>query len=129
MNTKTQKIAISAYKRVQKIQQNKDKAYQAKYRTMSKKLPVLIRTTGLSQALAFVLARGKDESEAWTRLLNDIADTLKYENVQKLAKQSREADMHNYIFLTHQMLSALLWYKRFAETMLSDDSPKKEIPA
>ncbi len=82
---------------------------------MAHKLPILIRTAGLAQALAFVNARGKEEHK---RLLNDLALTLKQQNRENLAETAMNAALSEYIYLTQQALAALLWYKRFAQSVL-----------
>ena len=76
IQTRDQKYAVDAYKRVKTIF-NDGKLSNDKYGSMAHKLPILIRTAGLAQALAFVSARGKEEHK---RLLNDLALTLKQQN-------------------------------------------------
>lgn len=87
-----------------------------KYGSMSHKLPVLVRTAGLVQALAFVEARGEKPHH---QLLDDLAEAIGIEGGRSaLLKQSREAALDEYMYLTQQVLQALLWYKRFAQSVL-----------
>ena len=92
------------------------------YGTMAHRLPVLIRTAGLAQALAFVEAKatGKADSEkprqrAYRQLLKDLGKTVSRAD---LAEAAREADFLDYMRLTEQVIEALIWYKRYAESVL-----------
>ena len=114
LQTRDQKYAVDAYNRVKAIL-NDGKLSNDKYGSMAHKLPILIRTAGLAQALAFVNARGKEEHK---RLLNDLALTLKQQNRENLAETAMNAPLSEYIYLTQQALAALLWYKRFAQSVL-----------
>lgn len=118
MQTRDQKYASDAYIRVSQIAKEGRKT---SYGSMAHKLPVLIRSAGLAQGLAFVESREK-------QLLTDLAFTVGYGSVEELLSQSRQADLHEYIHLTKQVLDALLWYKRFAQSVLgiqaSDEEPK-----
>lgn len=92
-----------------------------KYGSLAHKLPILIRTAGLAQALAFVQARN-DEKSPQHQLLRDLADVLRENKVlaqnADLVERSREAPFDEYIRLTEASLQALLWFKRFAQSEL-----------
>ena len=134
MPTRDQKFAAAIFRQAQdaatkwpideKTEPNKEKrqANQTKrnqYGSMAHKLPVLIRTAGLAQALAFVEARHKADSPQ--HLL--LAHLEQVVAVQKLAQTSRDTEsLGNYMYLTHQCLAALLWYKRFAQSVLDVDA-------
>lgn len=91
--------------------------FQNRYGALAHRLPMLIRSAGLAQALAFIDARGKEEG---AELLNDLAfAVLGQPNRHELLKQSREAQLLVYMHLTQQTLDALLWFKRFAQTILN----------
>lgn len=126
MRTRSQEYANAVYEQVSEIDQQYDekdpvkKKFRKQYGSMAHKLPVLVRTAGLAQALAYVEARGK---EAHQELLNHLTDTLQQTSafdIKKgsLAKQSREADIGEYMHLSEQVITALLWYKRFAQSVL-----------
>jgi len=135
LRTKEQRRAEHAFGRVQDAAVKlPDTKAAKKYGSMAHKLPVLIRTAGLSQALAFVNSRGSDEQH---RLLDDIAATLASVNVtykgfddrHKLASQSRQSDLLAYMHLTREVLAACLWYKRFAESVLNVDASQESDEA
>ena len=115
MHTINQQYAVDAYKKVTAV----PKEDRDKYATMAHKLPILIRTSGLMQAVAFVDAKGKGEP-VWQRYLNDVAQTINYRDGKALLTASRCAGISEYILLTHRVSAALLWYKRFAESVFDD---------
>jgi CRISPR-associated protein Cmr5 len=113
MQTRSQRYAKKVYGQVQVLLQH-TREEQKQYGSMAHKLPVLIRTAGLSQALAYVDARGKEPHH---HLLEHLATTLDMTK-ENLLKQSREAELSEYMHLTEQTITALLWYKRFAQSVL-----------
>ncbi len=115
MSTRNQKYAISAYKQVEQVSQDFPKQ-KSKYKSMCEKLPILIRTAGLTQALAFVEAKAVDEP-AWKNLLKHLTKTLERPT---LVADSRNVELGEYMRLTRDVLSVLLWYKRFAQSLLAD---------
>ena len=142
MLTREQRYARRAYEHVIDVQKrygDRDD-FVKKYGSMAHKLPVLIRTAGLAQALAFVISRGEDAHHI---LLDHLAEVTINGSRDKLLKQSLgEGDPHTatlgyYIRLTEQVMGALVWYKRFAESVLkvsatgepSEDAESPHAPA
>lgn len=114
MKTLNQQWANKILEQVEKVP--KDKTYRQKYGSMSHKLPVLVRTAGLVQALSFVEARGES---AHHQLLTDLATILGHENDKDaLLTRVYKANLDEYMYLTQRVLAALLWYKRFAQSVL-----------
>lgn len=137
METLQQRMAKSAYDNVtafDKLKPGKaNEASRNKYGSMAHKLPILIHNAGLAQALAFVESRGSEEQR---RLLDDVAQTMGLPNATTgpaLATLSRTADLAEYMIITRRVLDALLWYKRFAESVLGveakDATKSDEQPA
>jgi len=108
MLTRDQRYAEQIYQQVSQVPE----AERQKYGSMAHKLPILIRTAGLAQALAFVDSRGSDEQK---KLLDHIAAVV---NEPDLVARSRTAELADYMRLTRNVLAALLWYKRFAQSVL-----------
>jgi len=120
VQTRDQEYASSAYVKVTKLKaEKKVKEQYAPYGAMAHRLPILIRTAGLVQALEFVGSRGKPVQQ---NLLTDLADTLGKSGSKALLEQARNAELSEYMRLTQQTLSALLWYKRFAQSVLDIDA-------
>lgn len=121
MQTRNQELATKVFRQIETLQRDfrDDAKQQKKYGTMAHKLPVLIRTAGLVQALGFVDAKAQGSGGLMNgRLLDDLTATLGIANRTDLLRQSREASVTNYLRLTQQALAALLWYKRFAQSVL-----------
>ena len=116
MQTRDQIYAATVYEQVATVRE-KEPEYK-KYGAMAHKLPLLIRTAGLVQALAFVEARGK---EIQKRLLTDLKATIEPNDPRTLLVHAQNADLSEYMRLTQQIMTALLWYKRFAQSILGVD--------
>lgn len=112
MLTREQEYAAKIYEQVRGVKEN-----QSEYRAMAEKLPVLIRTAGLTHALHFADTRG----DAAHKLVKHLADVL---HRGDLLDASRKAELGEYMQLTQQALAALQWYKRFAQSLLSDEAVK-----
>ncbi|MFV0388482.1 MAG: type III-B CRISPR module-associated protein Cmr5 [Pyrinomonadaceae bacterium] len=107
MLTREQKYAEEIYRQVESVSDDKKEDYLK----MSKKLPVLIRSAGLTQALHFAVTR-KGSSK---QLVEDLAVAV---GEADLLEQSRTANINQYIHLTEKCLTALNWYKRIAQSLL-----------
>ena len=112
MHTIQQKYASTVYKKVNAYEKKDD---SDKYGAMALKLPILIHAAGLAQALAFVQSRDKKPFNA---LLEDLAQVVSSENAQTFVAKSREANLQEYIYLTKQTMTALDWFKRYAQSIL-----------
>lgn len=112
MRTRDQVFAAEVFKKVSDFHKANNEAAHKKYGSMAHKLPVLIRTAGLAQALAFLEARGNADQK---QLLSDLKAVLKQ---SELVVRSREAHLGEYARLTREALAALLWFKRFAQSVL-----------
>lgn len=99
----------------QKKREDELKAACKPYGAMAHKLPVLIRTAGLAQTLAFLQARHKDGTQQRV-LLDHLTKVLGKDDLVKL---SREASVGEYMVITNEVLAALLWFKRYAQSVLN----------
>ncbi|HHU98206.1 MAG TPA: type III-B CRISPR module-associated protein Cmr5 [Petrimonas sp.] len=119
MLTKDQKYASQAFVQVSEMAKL-PKEEQTKYGSMAHKLPVLIRKAGLAQALGFVESRGTSSQQL---LLDHISAAVGVENI---AEYSRKAELTEYMKLTNDVMTALVWYKRFAVSVLGVESAAEE---
>lgn len=134
MRTREQEYAARIYQQVQGLKERQSRKEYQKYGVMAHKLPVLIRTAGLVQALAFVNAR---DEEMHNLLLTNIAETCGFSSQEELLARSREAPLAAYMRLSQQVMATLLWYKRFAQSILNvqvtdetdDELPNAEVTA
>lgn len=113
MQTLDQQYADCVRQQVLEIKKKPEPEYK-KYGAMAHKLPILIHTAGLIQALEFVSTR----EEIHQRLLADLAHTIGQQDATTFLNTVRAANLSGYIQLTHHTLAALLWYKRFAQSIL-----------
>lgn len=114
MDTLQQRMAVTAHRLIHTVGED-DKQ---KYGTMAHRLPMLIRRSGLAQALAFVEARGQAPQHT---LLQHLAETIEYDGISnraELVAQSRAAHLADYMLLTRRTMAALVWYVRFTESVL-----------
>lgn len=115
MKTLEQELAEKVYR---KVVAHKDKTDAKQYGSMAHKLPILIRTAGLAEALAFVESRGKDPHKALLEDLAKVVLDLEKEAAPTLTRTSRTAEMQDYVYLTRRSMLALKWFKRFAQSVL-----------
>lgn len=101
--------------------------YGKKYGTMAHRLPILVRTAGLVQAVAFVEAK-RNSNEAWGDYLDNLAQTLGKTDGPAFLQSCQEVPITQYIHLTNQANEAMVWFKRFAEAILKVE-PGDELEA
>ena len=116
MKTLEQQFAAQIYDQVLPYK-GKEEAERKQYGSMTYTLPILVRSAGLAQALAFVASRKKD---VYDQLLDHLAKVVLGNTADKegYLEQSRKAEMQEYMRLTRRTMLALKWYKRFAESVL-----------
>ena len=114
MQTRQQEYALKVFERVQGVS-NRGEEFRRKYGSMALKLPVLVQTAGLAQTLAFVQARGEAAHE---QLLSDLAAVVMGEDADALVRRSREAEFREYMWLTDKVMTALIWFRRYAQSLL-----------
>lgn len=115
LQTRSQRLAASAYKNVNSIVASADRD---KYLAVTRNLPILIRTAGLAQALAFIPS-GEAQKKMRETLIKHLSATIGSENLAKACLE-QPVPLHEYMRLTRDALDALVWYKRFAEALIED---------
>jgi len=125
--TLEQQRAAAAHRHVLAIaaaypgEENKDRK---QYASMAQKLPVLIRSAGLCQALHFVRSRTQDqEITVFSQLLDHLAEQLRrtdpaITNGGSLCAEVRQADLQRYLWLTREALASAEWYARLSQSEL-----------
>ena len=96
------------------------------YGSFALKLPVLVRTAGLCQALHFLDSRGKETA---TLLLQHLAAQLTRVDpdiaTRGLLDRVRQADLPTYLRLSRETVAIATWYARLAQSVL-DVRPGEE---
>jgi CRISPR-associated protein Cmr5 len=111
---------------VDDVRTRRDEDVQAHYKRLSRSFPVLVRTAGLGQALAFSKekARGEGSRAAAHSLLLQHVDVLLdvVEPLDALRYLCRpETSMSDYLVATRRVLGAWVYFKRFAVAMLAGE--------
>jgi CRISPR-associated protein Cmr5 len=114
LQTRSQRFAATAFKHVSDVA---TLTGRDKYKAITRNLPVLIRTAGLAQALAFIPS-GDEQKKMHQLLITHLSETVGRNLIDAYSKQ--DLTLQTYIHLTRETLDALVWYKRFAESLLSE---------
>jgi len=94
------------------------------YGGLCHQFPVMVRTCGLCQAVAFSEAKakaGEDEhrKRAHQLLLDHVAQVLAIrDGADGLLPWLRQANSLEYLYATRRVLAAWIYFKRFAESIL-----------
>jgi len=123
--TLEQERAQRAWECVQEVT-SKSQDFKNKYGSLARKVPMLVLTNGLGQTLAFLRAKGKNDStDEHTMLfqhlsrwvLSQVAPASTSDN-RDLLQWVLENDSAAYRRATTEALAFLTWLKRFAEAEL-----------
>lgn len=120
--TLEQQRAALAFQHVQEVPEDDQKARDL-YGSMAQKLPVLIRTAGLCQAVHFVRSRKKPILD---KLLNHVAGQLQrvdetITDGTSLCDRVRTVELSQYLWLTREALASAEWYSRLSQSELGVD--------
>ena len=125
MSTKSQRMAQTAFQRVQQRGQQSEK-YRKEYRSFAREFPTLVHQCGLAQAVAFAQAKGDHQADYG----NDLAAVLAgaghadLANLDALADQTRALPVTGYVRLSRDALDAAVWLKRYVEALFEDKKPE-----
>ncbi|WP_110513139.1 type III-B CRISPR module-associated protein Cmr5 [Herpetosiphon llansteffanensis] len=121
--TRDQKFASVIYQQIQEIKQQ-PVANQKRYGVIAHQLPILIRTAGLAQTLVFISSRSKKKEtgkeDEFSLFLSHLTKTINLDTPD-IVQYTIQVDLSSYMYITQQLLDALLWYKRFAQSILGVD--------
>lgn len=126
--TLTQQRATVAYERVAAFL-SKPEAAQKKYATIAHKMPALLRSAGLCQALHFVQSRPDEHQRRW---LEDLATHLGarvdagIRDVDTLLDTVRTADTWSYLVLTREAIACADWHRRMVQGVLRIDAAEAD---
>ncbi|MCC6157455.1 MAG: type III-B CRISPR module-associated protein Cmr5 [Deltaproteobacteria bacterium] len=112
----SQKWARLAYVHMQTPARVAKKDKMEKYGGLWMRLPYLVLTNGLSQAVAFIASKYDEQKKpefGW--VLSDLAAILGYTQNTVQTEIQSFPDTRKYALATRQVLDASIWYKRYAE--------------
>lgn len=121
--TLEQQRALLAHRHISEVL-DKSKEEKDAYGGMAQKLPVLIRTAGLCQALHFVRSRKNEVVNEL--LLSHLAKQLQrvepeIQDVESLLDQARKARLGPYLWLSREAMATVEWYSRLSQSELKVD--------
>lgn len=126
MKTRAQKDMDLALNLVDQVAK-KEKEVQRIYGGLCHSFPVMVRTCGLCQAAAFSAdkATGSGEREIAHQLLLKHVAALIDTQPDNLMNTIRNANAMEYMFYTRRILSAWIYFKRFAVSILKVKSAQE----
>ena len=117
MITREQNRSRDAARAVQDIDASLDERVHKKVNPLAKKLPVMIRTNGLLQTTAFLMAKAPD-SQAHRRVLRFLEEQLHVAgyvgSTKTLHEAAASADYSRYLRMQEEAVACAAWLKRFA---------------
>jgi len=126
LSQSTMQQALDLVREVAEV--TKDKETRDKYRDLCHEFPVLVRTCGLCQAIAFCADKAQSDedarAEAYRLLLRHIGKVLGIEtdgaggSEGSLIDEILGADTTQYMLHTRRVLQAWVYFKRFAVSVL-----------
>lgn len=116
-----------AYEEINEINSRGDKVERTKYGRLCHAFPIMVRTCGLCQAVAFSMDKktpgaGDEtaENRAQRLLLEHVAGILGCErNCDALMRRVQDGGVREYMLDTRRVLRAWVYRKRFAVSILS----------
>lgn len=127
MKTRAQEDMVLAEKLVTEAENKGDNELSKIYGGLCHQFPVMVRTCGLCQALAFSVAKKGSEGargKAHGLLLQHVAELLGVKE-EELLQKVLEADTLTYMLHTKRVLAAWIYFKQFAVSILKVQSAQE----
>ena len=120
IENKNNERAKFAFDEVKKIS-----SQQSKFRSLARSFPTLVQVNGLTAAVAFLFAKGKDEQKNEHKMLYDILSkrfyALGHDEKNELMIMISDMGSSDLRLATTEVMALLVWIKRFAEGMFEAD--------
>jgi len=125
----SQKYSNIVFPRIQKNLNKGSKDELKQYKSLCKRSGGMLRTVGLIQYLAFVMAKSKDKKgKHYEMLLNDLTDEWKelsgnnaITNANDFLDNVRAMMLSDYMQCTRRVLMLLQWHKRVADILIKSE--------
>lgn len=127
MATLDQDRAALAFKHVSELAGEGKKEDADKYASIVHKLPSLLASAGLCQAIHFVESRSDDKRAHQKKLVDHLAAQLHRVDrtiisSEDLLKRVRGADLALYLRLTDEAIACAAWYRRMVQAVLKREA-------
>lgn len=111
-----------AFEAVNGVSQNESDSFKKNYKSVAKKLPVLVKMNGLGQSLAFIKKRNNGYDKLYEQIGNwlQIVDTKQLVPKGELVEQVIQLKSPDYRQVTVETLALLNWIRRFADGLMKD---------
>lgn len=112
-----------AFAAVKSVSSGSDNSLKKQYKSAAKKLPILIKTNGLGQSLAFIKKRNEgydklyEQIGGWFRT-KDAAHPLAQEG--ELIQKVIQLPSSTYRHVTVETLALLNWVRRFVDGLMQE---------
>ena len=127
MSSRDRERAALAYEHVAKYL-DRDRAEQKKYATIVHKMPALLQSAGLCQALHFVRSRRDEEQRGYVEHLAAQLSRCAGEKLdaEGLLRRARTASLQEYLLLTDEAIACAAWYRRLVQGVLKIDAQQAD---
>jgi CRISPR-associated protein Cmr5 len=125
-----QRRAERAYENVTAIDEQPNDKLKSRYSALARKVPAMIQTNGLGQALAFLRAKAgrNKESEHWLiygHISAWVMKQLNQDEAGSLLEWVVQNDSPTYRRATNEAMAFLNWLKRWAEAILPEPAEEE----
>lgn len=107
-----------AYDSVNEVAQNSNEDLKKKYKSGAKKLPVLIKTNGLGQTLAFINNRDAGNDKLYDTIGEWLINKQLIEANQDIVNTVINKPSNEYRQITTETLALLNWVRRFVDSLM-----------
>ncbi len=119
--TRQQRWASQAFDHVTRQKQERTEEHSRKYATACMKAPLLIKQSGLVQAIAFFRSRSDDGSQHFCNHLSELYFNGPSTSERLFNAARTEGDLTAYMAMTHDVIEIATWFRRFAQSELKAD--------
>lgn len=130
MAMRDQQRAALAYEHVAAYV-DEDKAVKKKYATIVHKMPALLQSAGLCQALHFAWSRDNEQRKYVEHFAGQLAYCLGVQKLdaEQLLDHVRRASLGEYLVLTDEALLCAAWYRRLVQGVLKIEASEADAEA
>lgn len=135
MRTRSQQYSEAVFKQIERVDTGNflDPDKKKQYGSLCHNFPIMVLQNGLSQAVAFLWVKANSAKEPekspyslFLQHLSAITSGQEGESPANFQQRINQAPLVKYQQLTRQILSASIWYKRFAESILDVKAGNQE---
>ena len=128
MQTRSQQVSKLVFEQIASLDLPEDK--KKSYGSLCHNFPVMVLRSGLSQAVAFVLVKSKENNDSpygkFLSHLSTLTNGTNNETPQQFQERINALPLAEYQRLTRIILMGSIWYKRFAESLLGVEAGNDE---